>query len=191
MIDFVPLRWRFPRVDCMRVIVTSILCVCAFAQVLQAQKDAEAVRAAYVYNLTKYVSWSGSRTEIIIGYFGDSKMATVLQHAIEGKTVDGHIIHVLVNPTDPELDKCNMVYLSDMTQLRVRTILAKTQGRGILTVGESDEFMHAGGMVGLVRSSDQIQIEVNTEQTQKENFHISSRLLNLAQIVHYSARQRR
>jgi hypothetical protein len=52
-----------------------------------------------------------------------------------------------------------------------------------LTVGESEDFIRDGGMVGLVRDADQIQIQVNLEATQAAGLRISSRLLSLAVVV--------
>ena len=53
----------------------------------------------------------------------------------------------------------------------------------MLTVGDSDKFVRTGGMVGLVRSGDQIEIEVNLEALRSRQLDMSSRLLSLAVVV--------
>jgi dihydroxyacid dehydratase/phosphogluconate dehydratase len=59
-----------------------------------------------------------------------------------------------------------------------------TRGTSVLTVGENDKFVREGGMIGFVRTGDSIQIEVNLDSVNAGNLKISSRLLDLALIVH-------
>jgi len=78
---------------------------------------------------------------------------------------------------------CAILYLTDPPSKKLRASLDKPENRGILTVGETDSFVREGGMVGLVKVRDQIQIQVNLEATQQAGVKISSRLLNLAVLV--------
>ena len=65
----------------------------------------------------------------------------------------------------------------------MRSILNRVAGRAVLTVGDSDQFVRAGGMVGLVRSGDEIEIEVNLPALRSRHLDMSSRLLKLAVLV--------
>ncbi len=164
--------------------LTLIFCVSSGA--LHAQQQERAVRAAFVYNLTKYVSWPQTRDRLNIGIVGEGNMGAVLKQVLEGKTTEGRKIAVLIHPTDSEIRDCDVLYIAELSPARIQSVLSRIHGRSILTVGETEQFARAGGMVGLVRSGDQIQVEINSEAVRSGKLQMSSRLLNLAVLVRSS-----
>lgn len=155
-----------------------------FPHLALAQQDERSVRAAFVYNLTKYVTWPNSLHELNICVIGSGATVPALQLVVDGKQSGGRTIHIVKKPSDAELRRCEIVYWSDSTMPGIRSILDRARGTPVLTVGEDDRFMREGGMIGFIRSGDSIQIEVNLESVKAEGLSISSRLLDLAQIVH-------
>ncbi len=153
------------------------------AGLLRAQQDERAVRAAFVFNLTKYVSWPHEQKRLVIGVIGDGNMGPVLQQVLEGKVSDGRRITVVMHPSEAELRGCDLLYLAESSIVKVRSILDRVGSRAVLTVGDTDQFTRAGGMVCLLRSGDQIEIEVNLAAVRSHQLEMSSRLLNLAVIV--------
>jgi hypothetical protein len=147
------------------------------------QRDERAVRAAYVFNLTKYVQWPQEKSELIIAFSGSPTTGEKLRELLEGKSSESRSIHVVLVPPEEDLPRCAILYLTDPPSKKLRASLDKLENRGILTVGETDSFVREGGMVGLVKVRDQIQIQVNLEATQQAGVKISSRLLNLAVLV--------
>jgi hypothetical protein len=158
-------------------------------------RDERAVRAAYVYNLIRYVEWPSQGKELTIGLAGDAATGDVMEKLLNGRTSDGQTIRVVRAPTDEELQKCSVLYVADAPagglvgearKTLDRTLdktLEKVKGKGVLTVGETEGFARDGGMIALVNSGDHIQIEVNLEAAQSAGIRISSRVLNLATIV--------
>ena len=146
-------------------------------------RDERAVRAAYVFNLTKYVEWPGGGSELVIGFEGNRPTGEILQKLLDGKTSDSRLIRVLLFPSKDELKRCNVLYVTETEGKKTQALLEGLDNRNMLTVGESAEFAKAGGMVSLVKAGDQIQIQVNVEAAQRAGIKISSRLLNLAVIV--------
>jgi hypothetical protein len=150
---------------------------------LQAQQNERAVRAAFVYNLTKYVRWPHQTREITVCAAGNDNMGPLLKTVIDGKDIDGRPIHVLLQPVEANTSQCDIVYVSKTASTSTKNMLAKTRGNAILTVGEEGNFVRGGGMVGLVRIGDRIELEVNLEAVQASGLSISSRLLDLAVIM--------
>lgn len=168
----------------LRFVLWTGLALAVFGQeTAKAQQDERAVRAAFVFNLTKYVLWPGAKKHLVIGVVDEGSMGPVLKQILEKKVSDGREISIVVHPSDAELRDCNLVYFSDSSPARFRSFLNRIGSESILTVGESDQFARAGGMVSLVRSGDQIEIEVNLKALRERNLDMSSRLLNLAVIV--------
>jgi hypothetical protein len=150
---------------------------------LHAQQDERAVRAAFVFNLTKYVSWPHSRNRLVLGVTGQGGVGPVLKQVLEGKLSYGRQISVVMHPTDTELRECDVLYVAESSPAKIRSILDRVNSQSVLTVGETDQFTRAGGMVGLVRSGDQIDIEVNLDALRSRKLEMSSRLLDMAVIV--------
>lgn len=170
------------------VIVASAVLAVLFPGSLSAQHDERSVRAAFVYNLTKYVTWPVSAHELNICVLGGGATGPALKLIVDGKISEGRIIHVLLNPPESGLRRCDIVYWSDPMTSRIRSVLAETRGTSILTVGEDERFVREGGMIGFVRSGDSIQIEVGLDSVIAAGLKISSRLLDLALIVHTEKR---
>jgi hypothetical protein len=153
--------------------------------------DERAVRAAYVYNLLQYIEWPEAKSDLVIGFEGDPATGEILRTLLNGRTSNGRAIRVVLFPTPEELGGCSVLYLGDGSTREARRALDSVSGRTILTVGESDPFARDGGMVALVNTGDHIRIEVNLEATQHAGIRISSRVLNLATIVHSAQEGRR
>jgi hypothetical protein len=67
---------------------------------------------------------------------------------------------------------------------KVRATLEKLRNLNVLTVGETGAFLKDGGMVALVNTGEQVQIQINVDTAHDAKFKISSRLLNIAKLVH-------
>ena len=162
----------------------ALILILQFVPLLSAQlQDERAVKAAFVFNLTKYVEWPHPSQELTIGFVGDGPMGETLQKVLDGKTSESRHIRVLQFPSDGQLQQCSILYIAQSSPNKIRAIVNKVRNKGVLTVGDSDSFARNGGMVGLVRAGEQVQIQVNLEATQESQLKISSRLLNLSTIV--------
>jgi hypothetical protein len=146
-------------------------------------RDERAVKAAFVFNLTKYVEWPQASNEMLIGFVGEGPTGDVLKNMLDGKTSESRPIRVLLSPSDQELERCNILYIADPSPPRIRATLDRVHGRSILTVGDTGSFVRQGGMISLVTVGEQVQIQVSVETAQASQLKISSRLLNIAIIV--------
>jgi len=156
----------------------------SFAATVPAQqRDEREVRSAYVFNLIKYLDWPGDRRELCIIYAGDPGTGEVMQKMLDGKTIASQVIHVVQQPSDDQLERCVVAYFGDAKPEEMRKGLERLHGKSILTVGETEAFARDGGMIGLVKMNDSIQIQVNLEATHQAGLRISSRVLDLAVIV--------
>jgi hypothetical protein len=166
-----------------RALATCTVLLVAMAGIATAQQDERAVRAAFLFNLTKYVSWPTSGDRLVVGVVGTGNTAEVLRQVLDGKISDGRRITVVIHSPDSDLGECDVLYVAGLAPVATKSILNRTGARAVLTVGDSDQFVRAGGMVGLVRSGDQIEIEVNLPALRSRKLEMSSRLLKLAVLV--------
>ena len=174
----VPSRWK-----CWGLFVLAAIGSFPVLPVRAESRDDRSVRAAYVFNLIRYVEWPPQKNELVIGFFGDAATGDLLETMLNGRAGDGHTIRVVLSPSDEELARCSLLYIAEPDTREMRKALLKVKGNSVLTIGETDAFARAGGMVALVNTGDHIQIEVNLEATESARIRISSRVLNLAVIV--------
>jgi hypothetical protein len=55
------------------------------------------------------------------------------------------------------------------------------RGRNVLTVGESEGFLAAGGVINLKLDGGKVRMEISTAAAERAGLHISAKLLSLAQ----------
>lgn len=151
----------------------------AYAQPL----DENQVKAAFVFNLTKFVDWPHAGKDLTIGFVGDGPMGNVLQEMLSGKLSGSRPIRVVLSPSEETLRECDVVFLAYGSSRKLREAIGDLANGSILTVGDTDSFVKSGGMVGLVTKGNQIQIQVNLQAVQAAHLTISSRLLSLADVI--------
>jgi hypothetical protein len=157
---------------------------------LPAQEDERAVRAAYLFTLTKYVSWPAGQGELKICSKVDASVGMDLKQILDGKVSEGRTVHVVLNPTGMEQRQCAILYLGSVSPAKIVIALQELGSAPVLTVGDGAGFARRGGMVGLVRTEDQIQLHVNLSALRAAGIQMSSRLLNIA-IIDQAERQSR
>jgi YfiR/HmsC-like len=143
-----------------------------------------AVKAAFVFNLTKYVEWPRSGKEFVIAVVGDGPMADTLKSMLEGKTTESRPIRVVLSPSNETLESCDLLYVNLPSAKKFSPLLSRLRNSTVLTVGDSVSFARQGGMIGFLTVGDHIEMEVNLETVQAAHLKISSRLLALTTIVH-------
>ena len=145
--------------------------------------DERAVRAAYVFNITKMVEWPPGNDRLIIGFFGARQTGEILRKMLEGKISQSKPIYFLPLPSDTELPKCSLVYFADSGDPKLHSAIRKLENASVLTIGESDSFVRDGGMIGLVKAGEQIHIQMNLEAARRAGVKISPQLAGLAEAV--------
>jgi hypothetical protein len=149
--------------------------------------NADAVKTAFVFNLTKYVEWRHSRPDLIIGFAGGGPLGERLSSSLSGKISESKTIRVVLDPSGEALGNCDILFLGAMPARTRHALLQKVRDKGVLTVSDDESFAKEGGMVGLVTVGDHVQIEINLEVVEAARLRISSRLLNVAALVHPAA----
>jgi hypothetical protein len=172
-----------------RIKRTYRLCVLLAASLLgpfmnSQELDERAIRVAYVFNLTKFVEWPRADNQLVVGFLGDGPMGEALEKMLAGKTSDSRLIRVVLSPSEEELDQCDVVYVATSSTKKVHETLDHLRNKSVLTVGDTESFPKSGGMIGLVRAGQQVRMIINLDAVDRARLKISSRVLDLATIVH-------
>jgi hypothetical protein len=174
-------RWRW----------MSILLLASAAK-LSAQTAISAeyqVKAVFLYNFARFVDWPAklfpdSGAPIVIGVLGDDPFGSYLDETVRGEKVNGRALNVQRYRKVSEIKSCQVLFISHSENDRLDQIVASLKGRGILTVGEADDFAARGGMIKLATEKNKVRMRINLEAVKAANLTISSKLLRVAEIEH-------
>ena len=149
----------------------------------QEQNEA-AVKAAFIYNFTKFVEWPADGGPLQLCLLGETDPLLAALTNLEGKQSQGRSIRIRsVGRNADDLEGCSVVILGASETARVAVILSNAQKHPALTVSEIEHFADAGGMIGLVVNDSRVQFEINVRAAQRANLKLSAQLLKLSQRV--------
>ena len=141
------------------------------------------LKAAYIYNFAKFTRWdtaSGGET-LYLCTVGHDSLAKALQR-LSGKWVGER--RVTVQPFSPASSgTCHILYFGASQAASYRTQLRGITQQPILTVSELPGFASNGGMIELFEEQERVRFRINLKAVESAGLNISSRLLNLAEIV--------
>jgi hypothetical protein len=146
-------------------------------------------KAAYLLNFTRYVEWppeafSAPDTPLAICILGKDPFGEVLDQAIQGRRSQGHSVTVRRLRSNEVAEGCHLVFLTDGTWLRRKRLIIGLTLQGILTVGDSEQFVRYGGGIGFVMSKEAVRFVINMNAMERAGLKVSSRLLSLAVALH-------
>lgn len=147
------------------------------------------LKAAYLYNFTKFVEWPAdatARSPFLIGVIDPGgSAAAIIAEVLEGKfAIDGRPIVVRhFTALTADAADCHQLFLtraSGLTSAEARSIVG---ANAVLLVGETDDFAAQGGVIGLVVSGDAVRCEVNLAGAQRARIKLSGRLAGISRLV--------
>lgn len=147
-----------------------------------AENEAQ-LKAAFVYNFTKYVTWplatEQASGKLRVCIFGKEAYSDELSQ-LTGREVRSFRLEVVNVSKLDDIDDCQIVYTSGYD---ARKILSRTQNKAILTISDDPGFVDIGGTIGLVTEGQRIRFDINLASAKVSQLQISSRLLQLARRV--------
>ena len=143
------------------------------------------VKAAYLLNFTRYVEWpadafASAQAPIVIGVLGENPFGTLLEQTMAGRTSQGRRIEVLELEGVADAAACHAVFLSRGEWSPRPEVIGQLTQRGLLTIGEGEEFTRRGGVLGFVPVGQTVRFAVNLEASRRAGLRVSSRMLALA-----------
>lgn len=153
----------------------------------QSMQDEYRVKAAFLFHFAQLVTWppnppsDGPHSFLLCTVDGDPFQGA-LETIMAGKQIGTrmiHIRHVMYNQTN----ECTMLFIGQNEDRSLKPLLARLGNAPILTVGESDDFLDAGGMIQFLMEGNKIRFAINRRAAEQAHLTISSQLLLLASKV--------
>ncbi len=151
--------------------------------------DLEArVKAAYIYNFTKFVYWgegmSGAPSSpITIFVLGSDAVGDLLGKFARTQTSGQPILVKKISTASDHLSSCRLLFVSRSAEKQLPEIFRQLRGTDVLTVSDISGFTRQGGMIGFVIEDARVKIQINLQAATTAGLKISAKLLEIARIV--------
>ena len=164
----------------------SLVLLCSFigTAMVHAQDGEAKLKAAFIYNFTKYVEWdtSSSENSFVIGIIGSSNIAAPLSEIAKTNTVNTKKIIIRVYNKPEDIGHCDILFIPQKLSYPLRTVLDKTK-RGMLTISEEEGWAKEGTAFNFVVRNDKLKFEANLKAIYSAGLKAGSQLLKLAILV--------
>lgn len=146
------------------------------------------LKAAMLYNLTRFVEWPTSayadaQAPTVLCILGRDPFGDSLSSLASNPVAGGRAVQIRHISNGREIRACHVVYISSSERKNMAQVLSTLKGASVLTVGETAQFAARGGMIQFSLEEKQVRFEVNLDAASQADMKISSRLLVLARIV--------
>ncbi len=146
------------------------------------------LKAVFLYNFAQFVDWPANafaetNSPLVIGVLGKDPFGKTLEETVAGEAIKNRRLEIRHFKQASEITGCQVLFISPSHAGECKAILAKIKGRGILTVGDTSDFIEKGGMVRFFTERNKLRFAINLEAAKAGKLSISSKLLQLAEIV--------
>jgi hypothetical protein len=169
----------------------AVACLFAWALPLHSENSPASeyrTKAIFLAAFPSFVEWPdnafpSAESPFLICVRGDFSFGTSLAELSRGASAHGRRIEVRWVHKDQELRGCHIAFISRSELKRYAKVVQALEGSDVLTVGETDDFLAAGGAISFSSGQETLQFEVNLIAADTAHLRISSRLLALARHV--------
>jgi hypothetical protein len=145
------------------------------------------LKAAFIYNFTQFVEWppdafAGDDSPFVVAVVGDDPLQGALEAAMADKTAGARPIIVKHFASVDDLGPCQLLFVPASQDGSLGAILKRIGTSPVLTVGESDAFMPAGGAIRLFLENGKMRFELDPDVCDAARLKVSAKLMKLARI---------
>jgi hypothetical protein len=142
----------------------------------------QAVKAAYLYNFAKFVSWPAesplSRAPALT--IGVDSFLRAVEATVRGRQVAGRPLAVRRFRSVDEVEPCEVLFIDRAQAEHLPQLRKRLAGWPVLTVSDAEGFTSHGGMIGLFREDSRVRFEVGVAAARLGGLQVSSKLLRLS-----------
>lgn len=149
------------------------------------------LKAAFLYNMAKFTEWppqsfADPRAPLIIGVLGRHSFGADLERIVKDHKIGEHPIVVSYAETLDEAQACHVLFVSADDDTRFAALQPELRRNPVLTVGESDDFVHAAGMIRFIVVGNKLRFEINAAAADRADLKLSAQLQKLATVIRRS-----
>jgi hypothetical protein len=164
------------------------------------------IKAAFIYNLIRFVRWPGEPSEAappvpgtdagspadhapaasvdpwVICIYGYNPFDRYM-HKLEARSVRGRRMQIrYLAEKDQGVERCHLLFISRHNTTQPQLLAQPAPYPPVLTVSDYEDFLQRG-MVALVTVGNNVQLDINLTRARQAGFVVSANLLEVARTV--------
>lgn len=170
------------------IIVLISLSVSQHSVAEQSSIESYQIKALFLYNFANFVEWPSNafrndHDPIMMCLFGDVPFGGFLDEVNGTKIGERELI--IYRTTDIESIRrgCHILFVGEDQKVQLPSFWTEIQYVYVLSVGEEEGFTDRGGVVNIMRTTDQVLFEINISNAMVNGLFISSDVLSLAREI--------
>ena len=153
------------------------------------------VEAAFLYSFARFVEWPGdsgtlASAPVTFCVLGSTLLEDALEQSLAGKTINGHPVRSRHIGRPEDALHCQIAFIGWDDRKQLPAMLETLSAAPVLTVADFEQFVSHGGMIQLIKVGNKFRFAVNVDAVARHGLHVSSKLLQLADVVHESGTAR-
>jgi hypothetical protein len=145
-------------------------------------------KANFLAQFPKFVNWPdtafpSAQAPFLICILGEFSFGYTLAEITRGTVTLGRRIEIRSVQAEQDLRACQILFITHSKRKQYGKVFEVLQGSNVLTVGETPDFIDAGGAVSFLFEVDALHFEVNLAAANSAHLKISSGMLSLARRV--------
>lgn len=151
------------------------------------------IKAAFIYNFIKFIDWQEhclpeKNGTITIGVLGknpfNNSFEPITKKKVKNKKVTVRYFPGFEKITDKiSLKECHVLFICGSEKDHLKDVVEIVKDSCILTVGEMDGLLKAGGIIKFSMHKKKVRFEINLTAAKRAKLEIRSQLLRLAKKV--------
>jgi hypothetical protein len=149
-------------------------------------QSAEGIKAAFLYNFAKFTDWpagafASDGAPITVGFIGADSLAGTFEQNVTGKNANGRDFAIKKLSSAADLAGCQIIFVGDASQ--ASAVIGAAKGKPVLTVGDSDGFAAAGGMINFVDNGGKVGFDLDLGAIGGSGLKLNPKLQQVARNV--------
>ena len=146
-------------------------------------------KAVFLSRIRHYTKWPEEKTAIdsakfVIGIFGENReLEDLLRKLVKAQSPDGSAPTVKRVDAADDVKKCHVVFISRNETAHWLEVSKGLSATGILTVGESKDFVDQGLILNIIPAKQQVKLEISLKNAKGAGVSFEPTLLRLARVV--------
>ena len=142
----------------------------------------EYIKASYLINLSQFIYIENNPNIEHICIIGTPELNAHVTQILKETGLSNKLKTSQLDWSS-DFSLCQLLYISETAELKLKQILYKASTRQIITVSDVNSFIHQGGAIGFSELDSTITITINHTLLKEKGISVSSELLEIAREV--------
>lgn len=155
-----------------------------FAQEEEVMDEAE-IKSGLIYNICKFARWNRSiepGAPFIISIIGKTSPASEIFVPKEKEILGRRVVVRKISSVD-EIGKSFVLFITGSESERLENILSYTEGKNILTIGDTSGFGRRGVCINFYEDKGSVRFEINQAAVRKTSIELHAHIYVIGRLI--------